>query len=828
MKTSMRGVGRIALYAGVIGSMCVSVLPATANSAAAQGTSRTINGHVVSGRFLQVWSSQGSEQNNVYVNGLPITDARNEISLTDGKTYNTQWFERARYEAHPENQAPYDVLLGLLGVTLTEGRGSVDPATKQVRNPADAPFVGIDKPSDANGTTKVWFQETRHSVSGKILEYWNKYGGLKQFGFPLSEQFSEISATDGKTYTVQYFERNRFELHPEKAAPYEVELGLLGVQQYKTQATPASSLPNSPPSGVTSTRSTLNVAMSQEPGSLNFTSDQYVSQITLDATDDGLVGEDQNANFYGEDAWYVPTLENGGSYYVGTGADRHLVTKFKLRRGIKWTDGVELTSNDAVFAYKYYMTPTTQVITRTLQQKVFNVDNPDKYTVIYNWLSLNQGKQFLASVPNKADYDFINQFVELNQPVVDPQYFLIGVILPQHVLQNIVGDEAHLGKSSYSREGHIGTGPFKVKSWTAGSNMVLEQNPNYTLTAKPILQTINIKFITDTNQILAQLKSPDPNQGVDLATSDAFAGPSDAFATLGSALSVHSVPAAVWEHVDMRLDYGPFKDRNVREAMYHAFNREEIVKVAYLGQTVVLNTVSPPVDWMSMQNPTFLKTYPDIVSKYPLPTYDYNPAKAAQMLTAAGWACSNSAANCAGGTRSKGGVKLEFELATTTGNRNRQLSTQLINKYLADIGVIADLKYYPSAVYFGTGGNPGIIKTGVCKMCLYAWVGDPLLDNFDLWDSTQLWSPSNPNGQNTPLYSNPDFDKAARAFKSDIDHDKQAPYAAQAQMILAQDVPLIPLYPRANIEIVRTSLQNEKTSNSTLGPFFNAPALYFK
>ena len=43
-----------------------------------------------------------------------------------------------------------------------------------------------------------------------------------------------------------------------------------------------------------------------------------------------------------------------------------------------------------------------------------------------------------------------------------------------------------------------------------------------------------------------------------------------------------------------------------------------------------------------------------------------------------------------------------------------------------------------------------------------------------------------------------------------------------------QDVPVIPLYPRANIEVIRTSLQNEKTSNSTVGPLFNAAALYFK
>src|SRR5438270_8051419 len=148
MNETKRGLGRIALYLTVVSSMALSLLPAMASPAGAQGNSRTINGRVVYGRFLEEWSKQGSEQNNVYVNGLPITDVRNEISLTDGKTYSTQWFERARFEAHPENKAPYDVLFGLLGVTLSEGRPSIDPATGKPRNPADQPFVGIDKPGD--------------------------------------------------------------------------------------------------------------------------------------------------------------------------------------------------------------------------------------------------------------------------------------------------------------------------------------------------------------------------------------------------------------------------------------------------------------------------------------------------------------------------------------------------------------------------------------------------------------------------------------------------------------------------------------------------------
>jgi hypothetical protein len=77
---------------------------------------------------------------------------------------------------------------------------------------------------------QAYFQPVGHTLKGPFLKYWQAKGGLPVFGYPLSEEFEEVSATDGKTYVVQYFERNRFEYHPEFAGtPNEVLMGLLGV-----------------------------------------------------------------------------------------------------------------------------------------------------------------------------------------------------------------------------------------------------------------------------------------------------------------------------------------------------------------------------------------------------------------------------------------------------------------------------------------------------------------------------------------------------------------------------------------------------------------------
>ena len=76
------------------------------------------------------------------------------------------------------------------------------------------------------------FAETAKTVCGRFLEYWNTNGGLAQQGYPISDEMQERSDTDGKTYTVQYFERAVFELHPELQPPNNVLLSLLGRFQY--------------------------------------------------------------------------------------------------------------------------------------------------------------------------------------------------------------------------------------------------------------------------------------------------------------------------------------------------------------------------------------------------------------------------------------------------------------------------------------------------------------------------------------------------------------------------------------------------------------------
>lgn len=178
----------------------------------------------ICGKFLEYWNAHGG----LGINGLPITDPQMEENGTG--TFMTQWFERARFEMHPENKPPYDVLLGLLGNTLRADAKLADP---DYQSAPKIEFEGF-----AAGSQR-YFPETGHNVRFSFLNYWNANGGLAQFGYPISEPHQEIDPETNEAFTMQWFERARFELHVNSQTNQPIVLlGQLG-KQLRNQAAPA-------------------------------------------------------------------------------------------------------------------------------------------------------------------------------------------------------------------------------------------------------------------------------------------------------------------------------------------------------------------------------------------------------------------------------------------------------------------------------------------------------------------------------------------------------------------------------------------------------------
>ncbi len=158
-------------------------------------------GHTLAYGFKQFWESNGG----LAAFGYPISEEFSEQDSATGQTYTVQYFERYRFEYHPEfSGTPWEVSLGLLGEQIA-------PQTYPTAPP----------PPDASIR---YFSATQHTLSGAFRMYWETNGGIAKFGYPTSEPFEQ-----GGTL-VQYFERARFEFHPDLPSGSHVLLSRLGVQ----------------------------------------------------------------------------------------------------------------------------------------------------------------------------------------------------------------------------------------------------------------------------------------------------------------------------------------------------------------------------------------------------------------------------------------------------------------------------------------------------------------------------------------------------------------------------------------------------------------------
>jgi hypothetical protein len=180
--------------------------------------------------FEDYWNATGG----LPIFGYPLTEAEPELNLDTGETYETQYFERERMEYRADLAGtPYEVLLGRLGneVLLELGTDWWD-------------FPKADPDEDH------YFEETGQAIAPEFYDYWSSHGldfgdegvsfreSLALFGYPISPAQVETNP-DGDTVLTQWFERARFEYHPDNDEEYQVLLGRLGAELLELRAEPA-------------------------------------------------------------------------------------------------------------------------------------------------------------------------------------------------------------------------------------------------------------------------------------------------------------------------------------------------------------------------------------------------------------------------------------------------------------------------------------------------------------------------------------------------------------------------------------------------------------
>ncbi|MEI7768756.1 MAG: hypothetical protein WCI67_02150 [Chloroflexales bacterium] len=179
-------------------------------------------GHNLGGDFRAFWERNGG----LAVFGYPMTKEFIQQSQDDGRGYPVQYFERQRFEYHPEHAGtPYAVQIGRAGAEAMAAQGR----SWWTLPPADP-------------ATPHYFGETRQAIAPEFWDYWRTHGldlgdpGVSQaealalWGYPISPPTMETLG-NGETLLVQYFERARFEYHPDNPEPYRVLLGRLSADQ---------------------------------------------------------------------------------------------------------------------------------------------------------------------------------------------------------------------------------------------------------------------------------------------------------------------------------------------------------------------------------------------------------------------------------------------------------------------------------------------------------------------------------------------------------------------------------------------------------------------
>ncbi|HEU5089278.1 MAG TPA: hypothetical protein VFT99_17605 [Roseiflexaceae bacterium] len=201
------GFARLAVVMMLLGVMLV-FSPGSVPAVTAQQSERCFleTGFCIGGPIRAYWERNGG----LAVFGYPISNQ--QIETVEGTWSGpVQWFERDRLEDH----GAQGVMAGRLGARYLELQGR--------------PWVrGTETPPARAGGPCRYFETTGYNICNLYFRiYWEQNGGLERFGYPITPAFEE--QVEGKTYTVQYFERRRMEYHPELAGtPYEVLLGLLG------------------------------------------------------------------------------------------------------------------------------------------------------------------------------------------------------------------------------------------------------------------------------------------------------------------------------------------------------------------------------------------------------------------------------------------------------------------------------------------------------------------------------------------------------------------------------------------------------------------------
>ncbi len=508
---------------------------------------------------------------------------------------------------------------------------------------------------------------------------------------------------------------------------------------------------------------TVILALTQEPDTLN----PYLASVRAAGeihtfVIEGLLSVDENGEYYPALATEVPTKQNGGV------SDDGLTIRYHLRQNVTWSDGQPFTCDDVQFTWQAVVTPKNGAVGTAGYDQIQAVDCPDSNTVIVRYKTLYAA----YLVPFWA-------------------------ILPKHA----TGDPARMSQWSYNRN-PIGTGPFKISDWVSGDHITLVANEHYREPGKPALESVIVRFIPNRDVALQLLRSGQVTMVGDLAESNLPQLRNVPGIAIGEAPSPRSerlllnladptldAPADPLDHPHPILG-----DRRVREALELAIDKQQMVEALLFGEASI-GTNELNIGWARCDTPPSA----------------FDPARARQLLTDAGWKVGGDGIRVAQGAKyAKDGTRLRLKLQGPGGDAVREQVEQLILDEWKAIGVEGYIDNAPTAALFGTFDSGAVARHGKFDVLIYTTgpYVDPQSQLETYFASWQIPTAANRGaGYNYSRWVDPVADDAIRQAGGTLDiAARRRAYCTLVDEI-GRERPEIYLYARHSIAAHSVNLQ---------------------
>jgi peptide/nickel transport system substrate-binding protein len=289
--------------------------------------------------------------------------------------------------------------------------------------------------------------------------------------------------------------------------------------------------------------STLHLATSANPSRLN-------PILATDSSSSEIAGHIFNGLVkYDKDSQTIIGDLAEKFYFLKENGENGKTLVFELRKGVKWHDGVEFSSDDVVFTYEVLTSNKISSPYSAGFRFVKSVEKVDKYTI-----KVHYKQAYFKAV----------------------ETWMMGII-PKHILEN----EENLMNSKFNID-PVGTGPYKLHQLEHSKNIILKANDDY-FEGRPKIDEISYHVIADPMTRFLMLKSGEldvggiePMQYERQLTPDFF-----------EMYDIYEKMSLSYTYLGFNLRRQKFKDPRVREALSIAIDREEIVKVLFFDHAEV-------------------------------------------------------------------------------------------------------------------------------------------------------------------------------------------------------------------------------------------------